>query len=282
MVTHTRRWLVVVLAGCGGGGGGEKADAPVVTADAAPDAKEWLDAPPPMFDFSCMSNPAPTTAAANVTVSGIIRRVEFNGTLMLNPLDGASLRVCKAPGAPNCSTTGNQLGTTQVSANGGMYSVTFPTGGTPADAYVEMTESTSRTTFGYPDQPFVMNLTADILTFTPQVIGSLALVPNGCTQSAANGMIGLAVLDCANQPIADPANIALSIKQGGNEVTGTTVIDLGQVSGTAAGLFLICNVPPNTTTTIGAAWSGMQLRAHDVKIVAGTTTQTVLRPGYRM
>jgi len=279
MVTTGRRWLFAVLAGCGSSGGGS-VDAPIASVDAPPDAKAWLDAPPPMFDFSCASNPAQTTAAANLTVSGVVRRVEFNGTLMFNPLDGASIRMCKAPGAPSCSTAGNQYGSTATSANGGMYSITFASGGQPIDAYLELTESTSRTTFAYPPEPFTASVTADLLTFTPQVISALALLSGGCTQSASNGMVGLGVFDCANQPIADPDNLMLSIKQGGNEVQGTTVIDLGAVNGSAAGLFLICNVPPNNATTVGASWSGMQLRAHDIKVVQGTTSQTVLRPGY--
>src|SRR5688500_11348571 len=144
--------LFVVLAGCGGGSGGT-VDAPIVIVDAPPDAKEWLDAPPPMFDFSCAGNPAPTTAPAQITIAGTVSRVEFTGTLMINPLDGASMRVCAAPGAPNCSTSGNQYGSTVTTANGGMYSIgPFATGGQPVDAFVDMTESTSRTTFVYPDQ----------------------------------------------------------------------------------------------------------------------------------
>ncbi|HEX5060861.1 MAG TPA: hypothetical protein VFV99_15950 [Kofleriaceae bacterium] len=280
MVTNGRRWLFVALAGCGGGGSGN-VDAPLTIVDAPPDAKVWLDAPPPEFDFSCMTNPPPTTANANITGSGTIRRIEFNGSIMFNPLDGASVRVCKAPGAPDCNTTGNQLGSTVTTANGGLWSITFPSGGQPADVYVEMTEATSRTTFAFPDQPLTMDAMADLLTFTPQVIAALSLVPNGCTQSAGNALIGLAVIDCANQPIADTANLTLSIKQGGNEVTGTTTMDLGAVNGAAAGLFLICNVPPNNVTTVGASWKGMALRPHDVKTVAGTTSQTIVRPGYK-
>ena len=199
--------------------------------------------------------------AAQLTISGAVHRVEFTGTLMINPVDGATVRVCAAPGAPNCDTQGNQYGSTVTTANGGMYSIgPLATGSAPLDAYVEMIEAGSRTTFAYPDQPFTADFTAEILTFTPQLITGLALIPNGCTQRANAGMVGLAVLDCANQTIADTANLTLTIKQGGNDVQGTTVIDLGAANASAAGLFLICNVPPNNLTTIGGSWSGMPLR----------------------
>jgi hypothetical protein len=281
MMMGWRRWLIVVAAGCGDDGGAA-VDAAIVSIDARPDAKEFLDAPPPMFDFSCVNNPAPTTAAAQITVTGEVTRVEFTGTLMFNPLDGASVRACAAPGSPNCSTSGNQYGTTVTTANGGTFSIgPFATNGEPVDAYVEMTESTSRTTLLFPDEPFTADANAGILTFTPQVVSALALLPSGCTQSAANGMLGFGVIDCADQPIADTANLTISVKQGGTEVQGTTVMDLGAVNGAAAGLFLICNVPPNNTTTIGATWTSMPLRSQVVKVVAGTTSQTVLRPGYR-
>jgi hypothetical protein len=58
------------------------------------------------------------------------------------------------------------------------------------------------------------------------------------------------------------------------------VIDLGAISGMGGGLYMVCNVPANPTTTVGATYSGMMLRAHDVKVVAGATSATQLRPGY--
>jgi hypothetical protein len=281
MMMGWRRWLVALVAGCGDDGG-TAVDAAIVNVDAPADAKQFLDVPPPMFDFSCVNNPAPTTAAAQITVTGVVTRVEFTGTLMFNPLDGASVRACAAPGSPNCNTSGNQYGSTVTTANGGKFSIgPFASNGEPVDAYVEMTETSSRTTLLFPDEPFTSDANATMLTFTPQVVSALALLSSGCTQAAGNGMLGFGVVDCANQPIADTANLTLTVQQGGNEVQGTTVMDLGAVNGAAAGLFLICNVPPNDTTTIGAAWNGMPLRSHAVKVVAGTTSQTVLRPGYR-
>ena len=67
-------------------------------------------------------------------------------------------------------------------------------------------------------------------------------------------------------------------------MTGTNVISLGSFSSMAAGTYLVCKVPPNATTSVGATYmatSGLKtLRAHDVGIVAGNITATQVRPGY--
>jgi len=39
-------------------------------------------------------------------------------------------------------------------------------------------------------------------------------------------------------------------------------------------------VPANPVTSVGATYKGMNLLAHDVKVVAGTSTETAVRPGY--
>jgi hypothetical protein len=72
--------------------------------------------------------------------------------------------------------------------------------------------------------------------------------------------------------------LTISVQQGGSNV-GDAPIDAGAANSMAAGLFLICNVPPGTTT-VGAKYMAMDLRAHDVLTTAGTTTETIVRPGY--
>jgi hypothetical protein len=270
----------LALAACGSDHAAPDASIKIIDAP-PPDMKVWEDAPPPMYDFSCMGNTAPTTANANITLSGSVQRASFNGSVSIDPLAGAALKACKA-GASTC-TGQNQYGMNATSAADGSWSIgPFATGGTPVDGYVEMTETTSRTTYVFPPSP----LTADqgmipVLTFDPQFIALLGAIPGGCTQNdTANGMIVLAVTDCANAPIGDTANLTIEIKQGGTPVSGTTVIDLGQLQQEAAGTFFVCNVPENATTEVGASYKTMALRAHDVKVVKATTTATILRPGY--
>jgi hypothetical protein len=264
----------LALAACGSDHAAVDASIKIIDAP-PPDMKVFEDAPPPMFDFSCMGNAAPTTATANITLSGTAQSVSFSG---LTALANATLSACKA-GASTC--TGPNLYGTDTSAADGSWSIgPFATGGTPVDGYIDITSSTTRPTLMFPPSP----LTADqgmipLIAFDPGLI--TALQQAGCTQNdTVNGIVTLVVTDCTNAPIDDSAGTTISVKQGGTEVTGTTVIDLGQLSQQAAGMYLICNVPENAMTTVGASYSGKMLRSHDVSVVKGSTTLTIVRPGY--
>ncbi len=270
---------LLALAACGS----DKAqpDAQIVIQDAPPpDMKIFEDAPPPMFDFSCMGNAAPDTATAQITMSGTVQRVYLNGAQpAIEGKDGALVSACAA-GQPDC-TGANQYGTTATTAGGGNFSIgPVDTNMAPLDVYLEMTEETSRTTQVYPPSPLVADQgMIPVLTFDPNLITLLGNF--GCDQhDANNGMLILRVVDCSDAAIDDSTNLTLSIKQGGSEVTGTSVLDLGAFDQQIGGTFLVCNVPEGDVTTVGASYSSMDLRAHDVKIVKGTTTATIIRPGY--
>ena len=263
----------LVLAACGDSNKGQP-DAPVHI-DAAIDTP--IDMPVdmgPTFDFSCMGNPAPTTADAMVTISGTATEVSIQGMApSIAPLADAAVVACKG----DCLGQ-NRLATATSDMNGAFTLGPIATGGTPLPGYVNMTHANDRTVFAYPATPVTTNVVGvPVLTFTPAVVQALALV--GCTQSDANGMLGIVATDCAETRITDSTNIALSVKQNGTDVAGTTTIDAGQLSNMAAGLFIVCNVPPGTTN-VGAAYRGTGMLAHDVEVTAGTTTETQVRPGY--
>lgn len=270
---------MLALAACGSDHAQPDASIKIIDSP-MPDAKVFEDAPPPMFDFSCMGNTAPTTATANITLSGTVQRAYFNGTQpAIMALDGATVKACKA-GAANCSGP-NQIGTTQTTAGGGNFSIgPIATSMMPLDGYLDMQASMSRTTFVYPPAPATADLgMIPVLTFDPQLVGFLSNV--GCPQNDnTNGIAILAITDCANAPIDDTANTVLSVKQGGTEVTGVDVLDLGQLQAQLAGTYFVCNIPENATTTVGASYKGMALRGHDVQIVKATTTATIISPGY--
>ena len=267
---------LLALAACGSDHA-KDVDASIKIPDASPDAKVFMDAPPPTYDFSCMGNTAPTMATAQITLSGTVRQVNFSGGLSIDPVDGATVDACKT-GAMTCLNQ-NTYGTATTNANGDFSIGPINTNMSPLDAYAAMTHTNSRTVYEYPPAPFVADQAGiPVLTFSSDIIGFL---PNCNQDDATNGMIALAVTDCANMPINDAANpVMLSIKQNNTEVTGTTVINLGQLNAQAAGTFLVCNVPEDPTTTVGATYKTMALRAHDVKVVKATTSSTILRPGY--
>ncbi len=269
---------ILALAACGGGGDSNP-DAPVIV---IPDAA--IDSPPdafePTFDLSCRGNAAPTTADANLVISGVGLEVVINGTMpSLAASHNATIDTCKN----NC-TGGDKLDTKTTAASGcpstgcPFTTGSLATGGTPFDVYLKVTKTGNRPTLLYPPSPLTTGFAnVPAITFTNNAVAALALA--GITQDPAKGNLVLAVADCTNMPITNTDDIVLEIKQGGVAVAGTTEINASMFSPMLAGTYLVFNVPPGVTS-IGATYKGMALRAHDVSVVAATTTATAVRPGY--
>ena len=284
-----RKLLVVAIAACGSNSNGTKPpDAALIdgksvdakATDAAVDAKVFLDAaidaPPDasQFDFSCFGQPLPTTASATVTIMGTARVVALVGTTpQISPLQGASISACKV-GAATCTST-NRYGVTTSDAQGAFTIGPVTTNGTPVDAFLKVTATGDRPIQVFPPYPVVMDMSGiPAVTFDNGLIALLGAV--GITQSAANGMIGIFVTDCAGMPL-DGATV--SATQGGNAVG--TVVAGSQFSSMAQGAYFVFDVPPGATT-VTATFGGMTFRTNPPQIVpsiAGTTTETQVRPG---
>jgi hypothetical protein len=251
-----------------------KPDAPIVLIDAPVDTTPVADAPPdaPSFDFSCSGNSAPAVSA-NVTVNGNVEEVAFNGGVSIQPLSGADVTLCKG----NCQGGANNLGSGTTDGSGNFSIGPITTGGTAIDGYARVTHTGDRTILGFPAAPVATDITQPVITFQDTIIALLANF--GCSQQAGNGMVAMFVTDCMNKPISDNSNLTVSVQQGGSDV-GDPPINGGQLSQMAAGFYLICNVPPAAATTVSAKYMNMDLRAHDVMTTAGTTTETIVRPGF--
>lgn len=274
---NVRLSLVLVLAAaCGSSNGGKQVDAQIKVPDAPPDAKMWMDAPPPMYDFSCAGNTAPTTALDPVNVSGTVTELGVSGMApTFTMLANATVDACKG----NC-TGPNRLATATTDANGAFTDANVATGGAPLDGYAKMTPpagNTDRVIFAYPPVPLVKDFTSvPVLTFTPQALVGLSIL--GYSQMANKGMVAIIVTDCAGTRITDSANITLSIN--GTTPAKSDTLDAGALNMMGAGLFVVFNVAPGATTTVGAKYMSMTLLAHTVAVTAGTTTETQVRPGY--
>jgi hypothetical protein len=265
--------LVFALAACGSSNS-KSPDAQVIV-DAAPDARP-IDAAvdaPAMVSFACSSNPAPTTANAMVSYAGTVTEFGLNGTTpTLTPLAGATVVACKG----NCAA-GNKLATATSNASGAFTDGPFATGGTPLVAYLHMTHSGDEEIYSFPPVPVTKDVSGvPVLTFSSTLVSLLPVL--GCSQQAANGMVVIAATDCNDTRITDSANVTVSVKQGGS-TAGDMPIDLGAQTSMAAGLFLVCNVPPGATT-VGATYMGHTFLAHSVTSFAGTMTESMIRPGY--
>ena len=266
----------LALAACGSDGS-TKVDAMIIVADAAPDAPPDAAIPDaPSYDFSCMNDPAPATADADVTIAGTVQEVILNGiTPDVQPAQDATVDACTG----DCIDA-NLLDTQgPTGATGTFTTDAISTGGAPLDGYIRATKTGNRTTYVYPPSPLTTSLpNAPVLMFNATAFSTIVQFLS-VKQEMENGTVGLAITDCSDLPIGDTANLVLSVKQGGVEVTGTDVLDASQLDPAGAGTFLIFNVPPGVTE-VGATYNGMALRAHEVRVEATSTTTTIVRPGY--
>jgi hypothetical protein len=268
---------LTVLAAAACSGGQDSIDAAVVVvADAAPDA------PPdgPTYDFSCFGATPPTTAANTVTLSGTIHELTYDanaGSLGLTPLAGATVDTC--PASSVACNAGDRLDQQTPTPSDGSFTTAAISTGTsfhpPLDAYVKGTKTAYRPTYAYPPMPFIadqpMIPLVTILSSTFDFAISLGLL--GVTQTAGNGMIGVAVTDCGLTPVV---GAVVSVKQGGNEVSQTNALD-GAAFGQGGGEVRF-DVPPGDTV-VSASFMGMNFPPHTVRVYADSTTYTGVIPG---
>lgn len=269
----------IALAACGSDSS-TTPDAPVIiipdaAIDAAPDAFELT------FDFSCAGNAAPTTAPANITISGTTLEVALSGVQpTIQAAHATTVTACtgdcmdanaldtQTTAATGCPTTGCTFTTAALA-----------TGEVPLDGYLRAAKTGNRTSYVYPPAPLAADFTGvPALMFTNTAFAGITAFAS-VTQDPMKGNMVLALVDCANMPISDTANVTLALKQGGQPLQGTTQLDVSSLAPQLAGTYAIFNVPAGDIE-VGATWKGMPLRAHTVGSFAGATTLTVLRPGF--
>ncbi len=265
------------LAACGDDGGSAKPDAPTIHLDAAIDAAP--DTPPlpdaPSYDLTCLNNTAPTTAAANVTISGTTQEISVSGTMpTITGVSGAAVKSCTG----NCQGP-NNLGMSTSGAAGAFSAGPLPTGGTPLDGYIDVTRTADRRTLVYPPSPLTMDQAGvPVLMFNNNAFNALNTfgILSPAQNDTANGLVGIIVTDCKNVAITE--GVVVTVKQN-NTAVGNAPLDLGGLAAQGAGTWLVANVPAGDST-VSATYNGMAFRAHVVNVIAGTTVTTGVRPGF--
>jgi hypothetical protein len=264
-----------LLAACGGGGN-TTPDALVVVPDAE------IDAPPPppdaqQFDFSCMNNPAPTTADDPITVSGFATGLDIQGMQPQTvPLTDATIAACVADCVGENQLDADTTDSTCPST-GCPWTVDLPTGGTPLDGYVRATKATFRTSNIFAPAPLIADTpNVPVLAFSTTAFQLFTAV-FGINHTPGNSDLGLVITDCANTPIG---NATIVLEQDGTEVSNTTVLDASTLDPSAQGTYLVFNVPPGETV-VKASINGMALRPRTVLTFADQTSATQLSPGFQ-
>jgi hypothetical protein len=273
-------FAIATLAACGSDP--KQPDAGIILVDSPnPDAKVWNDAPPKNYDFTCFGQPGPTTAPANIMVSGATQEFSMSGS---TAVVGAALGVYEKTNEATALAN-------DISDSAGAFDLTnIPTGGTPIDGYIKAVGptpgnvATHRTTFMYPPNPVDGNL-ADV----PVIMFSNAFFDNiktmlGGQNDETDGVLLFAVTDCSNSMQTLVSEATVTVEQNGT--SEGVMIGLGIVDPNLAGTYLVTQVPEGVTD-IKASYNGMNFPTKTVKAWAkpmgagqpGTVTFTIVRPG---
>jgi hypothetical protein len=102
------------------------------------------------------------------------------------------------------------------------------------------------------------------------------------TQAGGNGILGVAITDCATPPVGI-SGATITVTAGGNAV-GNDAFDVGAIAGDqAAGTYLITNVPPGevvVTASYNQGGMNYTFLVNNVTSHADALTTAQIRPGY--
>lgn len=265
---------LLALSACGDDGGnspqdgGGSADAPPI--DAMP-----IDMPPEVqYDYSCPTAPS-TNIATTVTVSGTAQQLNGTSNELASGVVITAYRI---------DSGGDQLVDTQpaTGTNGQFTTAQIATNGTALNGYLKGTKATYWDTYLYPSSPLAQSLTGVPVIMINDANVMLVETLAQTTQTAGNGIIGVALTDCAQPIPAQIPNATIEVYSGSTRV-GDDTIDIGGLLGPnfpdVQGLYLIPNVPPGPVTVKATYYSHTFLE-NDVVSYANALTTAQIKPGY--
>jgi hypothetical protein len=265
-------FALCTLVACGDDSGGttpqDAAEQDSLPVDSIP-----IDMPPEVtYDYSCPTTP-PTTIATTVTVSGVTQQLSGSTA---GPASGVVVTAYRidSGGDQLLQTLPNTTSTGQFTTNA------IATNGTALNGYLKGTKATYWTTYLYPSSPIAQSLTNIPMIMINDANVDFAELLAHVDQLAGNGIIGVALTDCAQPPTQIP-NATIEVYSGAARV-GDDTIDIGHVLQTVPdvqGLYLVTNVPPGPVT-VKATYYGHVFLENDVVSYADSLTTAQIKPGY--
>jgi hypothetical protein len=264
----------LALVACGSDN--SKVDASIIIQDTQmPDMKIFQDAPPPMYDLTCLGSAAPTTAMNPITIAGTTTTLSMSGAMAVPDVDVDVFR----------SSSPTAVASVMSDSTGAYMTGNISTGGTPLAGYVRAMEPTYRTTYLYPPTVVAASLTdVPVVMISNSLFEQLTGIIQVAQDDMNNGAMIVLVTDCAVPMPAPIDGATVKVQQNGADVG--TIFDLGALAAQAAGTFFVFNVPDGTTQ-IQVSYDGMMFPMRTVVAhkkpmgmnTEGTMTATAVRPG---
>jgi hypothetical protein len=253
------------------------------TVDAMPDtkmvdAKVWMDAPPPTYDFSCYQKTPGTAVDAMITVTGTAGEISQGGFSGVGEVSVSAYLV-----------NSNTAADTDTSTSTGDFTLGPITTGGDAVDYLRgldaKTSPTYRTTYLYPPNPIRATFDGIPVPMIEQALVNQLGMFLGAQDDTNNGMLFVAVNDCSTTMPAGIDGASITVQQNNQDV-GDAPFDLGTLAPQAAGTFIVLNVPDGATE-VSASYDGMTFPTHTVMVhkkpngggSMGTITATAVPPG---
>ncbi len=225
------------------------------------------------YDYSCPTAP-PTNIATTVTVGGVAQQLAGTSA-------GPATNVVIT--AYRIESGGDQLVDTQpaTGANGAFTTAQIATNGTALNGYLKGTKANHWDTYLYPSSPLAQSLTGVPVIMITDANVELAETLGQVDQMPGNGVIGVALTDCASPTPAQIPNATIEVYSGSTRV-GDDTLDVGAILATVPdvqGLYLVTNVPPGPVT-VKATYYGHTFLENDVVSYADALTTAQIKPGY--
>ncbi len=264
---------LLALTACGDDGGSTPQDGGGGSADARPIDAMPIDMPPEVqYDYSCATAPS-TDIATTVTVTGVAQ--QLSGTTA-GPASGVVISAYRI-GSPD------ELVDTQpaTDVNGVFTTAQIATNGAALNGYLKGTKTGYWPTYLYPAHPLAKSLTGVPIIMIDDANVDFAELLAQVDHLPGNGIVGVALTDCATPTPAQIPNATIEVYSGTTRV-GDATIDIGAILGTVAdvqGLYLVTNVPPGPVTVKATYYSHTFLE-NDVVSYADSLTTAQIKPGY--
>jgi len=213
--------------------------------------------------FACLGQPLPTTAPAQVTISGTMF-APFAGT----PVGNAVIEGFLVGTAPPIFTV--------TASAAGAFSREQGTGGAPRDTYLRSAPNGYLTTYLYPAVPVAGDVTDAFQMFTATDMNTIATASGLPARDPNKVTFLITVVDCNGKPVPG-ATITTNPPGMVRYFANTTPSPTAVATDASTGAGIVSNVDVSNTT-VSATVGGMTLRSHNLDGVAGAIVETAIRP----
>lgn len=212
--------------------------------------------------FACLGEARPTTASAQVRLTGPIIDPQS-----MSPVSGVQITLLD-----------QNLGTIEgpETANGA-YDVSLPTGGRPIErVYIKGEATGYMTAFQTNSTPLAGNVTSLLPLVSLPNAGAVAVGSIGAPSFPTDqGVLFMSVLDCNGVTLADA--VVSTTPPGQAFYFDGFMASMTRTATDPVGVAMVTGLPPgNVTLTVTV--DGMQFPAHQLAIVAGAFTQFDVTP----